>query len=313
MSTQLITEKVWQTITGAAKKTRYKSFVAVAYFGQGGARMLPLSKGSLLLVDASEKAVKSGQTCPAELLKLYNKGVHIFSLENLYSKLFILGNNLFIGSANVSSRSESILEEALMKTTDKKSVEDAKKYIRSFCKIELGDEHLKKLQKIYNPPKIRNYKILKINKKRVTNNLPSLFTYSLETGTCNDDKELMQLETERKIATKKRINKSRHIVDEFKLENINIAPKQNDIILQIFYDKKFTYVSPPGRLIHIRKWSNGNKITFFCFVEVPDKRRKGFKAFTKKLKPSERKEINRNGKRSKAFTEKIYNLWSDTK
>jgi len=308
MLTKLITEKVWQTITRAAKNTRYKSLIAVAYFGQGGARLLPLSKGSLLLVDASDKAVKCGQTCPEELLKLYRKGVHIYSLENLHSKVFVIGNNLFIGSTNVSSHSESVLEEAIFRTSDKKSVEDAKKYIKSFCKIELGDEHLNKLQKIYNPPKIRNHKISRLKKKKVTINSLSLLTYNLIRKGYTDE-EFIQSEKERKIATKKRLNKSRHILDEFMWEN-SIVAKQNDIILQIVDDGKSTYVSPPGRLIHIRKWSNGNKIKYFCFVEIPDKRRKGYKAFIKNLTHSEKKEIKRNGKRSRAFTEKIYKLWS---
>jgi len=71
MSVKLITEGIWDEITLAVKKSKIKSFVAVAYFGQNGAEMLPLNEGSVLLVDASEKAVKSGQTSPNELLKLY--------------------------------------------------------------------------------------------------------------------------------------------------------------------------------------------------------------------------------------------------
>ena len=91
MAIKLITKKIWSTITKAVKLSKTKSIVAVAYFGQNGSSMLPIKKGSTLLVDASEKAVKSGQTCPDELLKLYQKGVHIYSLENLHAKLFVIG------------------------------------------------------------------------------------------------------------------------------------------------------------------------------------------------------------------------------
>lgn len=308
MATQLITKNVWREITNAAKSTRSKSIVAVAYFGQGGARLLPLKKGSLLLVDASEKAVKSGQTCPEELLKLYKKGVHIFSLPDLHSKVFVIGNNLFIGSTNVSSHSASILKEALYKTSDKKSVEEAKEYVKSFCKVELGEEELKRLQKIYNPPKIWGKKTINSKKvKRVIDQVPFFFTYNLSDYKYNDDEEI-QSQKGNAIAVKKRINKSRHILDEFMWED-NLTAKTGDIILQIVEENKKTYVSPPGRLLHIRKWRKGSKDQFICFVEIPETKRKNIKWINKKLKPSEKKELKRNGRRSKAFAEKMYSLW----
>lgn len=308
MSTQLITEKVWQTITGVAKKTRFKSFVAVAYFGQGGARMLPLSKGSLLLVDASEKAVKSGQTCPAELLKLYNKGVHIYSLPNLHAKMFVLGNSLYIGSTNVSSYSKSILKEALIKSTDKKSLDKAKEYIKSFCKIELGDEQLRRLQKKYNPPKIfLGKKVFNLKAKKIDNNLPALYTYNLELNEWSDD-DMIQYEKGYTVAIKKRKIKSRHILDQFVWYN-SFPAHEGDIIVQIVDEGDMTYVSPPGTVIHSRKWSNGNKVKFFCYLEIPDKKRKNIKWIKKKLNVAERNELKRNGKRSRSFAEKMYSLW----
>ena len=51
----LLTDHVWQTLT-AATKTRVKPAVAVAYFGQGAAKLLPLPNGSRIVVDASEGA-----------------------------------------------------------------------------------------------------------------------------------------------------------------------------------------------------------------------------------------------------------------
>ena len=63
----LLTDRIWQSLTSSAKKCRKPSFVAVAYFGKGASKLLPLRPNSRLVVDASENAVKSGQTCPAEL------------------------------------------------------------------------------------------------------------------------------------------------------------------------------------------------------------------------------------------------------
>ena len=49
----LITKNIWFDLTKVVKANKSKSVVAVAYFGQNGANMLPLTKGSVLVVDAS--------------------------------------------------------------------------------------------------------------------------------------------------------------------------------------------------------------------------------------------------------------------
>jgi len=308
MKNQLITKNVWQEITNAAKNTRSKSIVAVAYFGQGGARMLPLKKGSLLLVDASEKAVKSGQTCPVELLKLYKKGVHIFSLANLHSKVFVIGNNLYIGSANVSAYSANILNEAVYKTSDRKSVKKAKEYVMSFCKVELGEEQLKRLQKKYNPPKFFGEDKLGLIKKRhIDKDETSFLIYHLESGK-RKESEMKHYYKGNAEAMKKMENKSRHNLDNFNWDG-SLTAKNGDIILQVVREGNGLYVSPPGRLIYIKKWKINGKNNYICFVEIPYTKRKNINWILKKLKPSEKKEFKRNGRRSKAFAEKMYSLW----
>lgn len=101
MDAELVTRNLWPTITKAAEQSKFRSYGAVAYFGKGGAKMLPLRTGSILIVDASETAVKSGQDCPAELVILYHQGVRIFSHPKLHAKIYVIGKRLFIGSANV--------------------------------------------------------------------------------------------------------------------------------------------------------------------------------------------------------------------
>ena len=166
MATKLITENIWRDLTAAVKKSRTKSFVAVAYFAKGAANMLPVKKGSILVVDASEKTVKCGLTKPAELINLYKKGVRIFSYENLHAKLFIVNNALFIGSTNVSGNSSDRLKEVLLKSTDKKAIADAKFFIESLCSVELGSELLAKLDKMYRPPKMTGVKGKKSTKAK---------------------------------------------------------------------------------------------------------------------------------------------------
>src|ERR1700688_4133806 len=83
MKTQFVTKGVWKSLTAAAKAARKPALVAVAYFGQGASKLLPLPAGSCLVVDASESAVKSGQTCPAELKKMQKRGVIIYRIQDV--------------------------------------------------------------------------------------------------------------------------------------------------------------------------------------------------------------------------------------
>src|SRR4051812_17837057 len=61
MSSRLFIEGLWPELTRTARKCRQRCAVAVAYFGKGASKLLPLLRGSTLVVDASERAVTSGQ------------------------------------------------------------------------------------------------------------------------------------------------------------------------------------------------------------------------------------------------------------
>lgn len=308
MAVTLITKNIWATLTKAAKLSKTKSMVAVAYFGQQGASMLPLKKGSTLLVDASEKAVKSGQTCPAELLKLYYKGVQVYSLENLHAKLFVIGKELFIGSTNVSGNSSKLLQEAIVKTNDKQAIEDAKAFIESHTgTIEMGEEQLMKLQQLYRPLKFTGLRAQIKKRKSANKNLPSFLVYNLYTRIWTKE-ECEQSEVGLKEGINYRINKSRHLIDEFKWEG-DIVAKKGDIVMQIIDEGSKVYVAPPGTLIHVRKWNNGKKTTNFCYVEIPNKRRKNINILKKQFDTKTFKLINRNGRKNKAVAEELISIW----
>ena len=152
MSTVFITQDIWPQLTKAVRGSRQSCAVAVAYFGAGASRLLPLPKSSRLVVDASERAVASGQTCPADLSKLVKRGVKVYSVPNLHAKVFVLGRAAYIGSANVSNRSASQLIEAVIRTTETIAVRAARKFVRDHCLHELTPTVLKRLAKLYRPP-----------------------------------------------------------------------------------------------------------------------------------------------------------------
>ena len=137
---------------GLYKKSR--ADVAVAYVGQGATRLLPLRAGSKLVVDASEAAVRSGQTDPRELLKYLRDGVELFSKPRLHAKVFAFSNVAFVGSNNVSNHSANALVEAAVGLTTAIGVAQARHFVLDAAKSPMGEEFLKKLVKIYPPSSI---------------------------------------------------------------------------------------------------------------------------------------------------------------
>jgi hypothetical protein len=152
MKSPLLTADVWKSITSAAKKSRKPAYAAVAYFGQGASKLLPLPAHSRLVVDASEGVVKSGQTCPADLRQLQKRGVVIYSAPRLHAKVYVFDGFAFIGSANVSSRSAGTLIEAMLHITDRGTISAARKFVSSLCLHELSPNAIDRLQRIYRPP-----------------------------------------------------------------------------------------------------------------------------------------------------------------
>src|ERR1700692_1597824 len=115
MTSAFISKGVWHELTKTVRASGPRCFAAVAYFGAGGSRRLPLPSGSSLVVDASDRAGGCGQTCPADLQKLIDRGVTVYSVPNLHAKVFVVGRTAFVGSTNVSTRSADQLLEAVIR------------------------------------------------------------------------------------------------------------------------------------------------------------------------------------------------------
>src|SRR4051794_23335207 len=177
-SDALLTVNIWKTLTSAAKKARKPVFAAVAYFGRGASRRLPLPASSRLVVDASEHAVKCGQTCPADLKRLQKRGVIIYSAENLHAKLYVFDRVALVGSANVSDRSAGTLIEAMIQTTRPSTVGAAKAFVRRLCLNELSPGALDRLGRMYRPPQMQGNiptKRPRSLNQRSSQDLPRLF------------------------------------------------------------------------------------------------------------------------------------------
>ncbi len=182
MTAQFITRGVWKSITASAKAARKPALVAVAYFGQGASKLMPLPAGSRLVIDASEGAVKSGQTHPADLIRLQKRGVVIYSYPLLHAKVYAFDGFAFVGSANASNRSAGTLREAVVKTSDQAVVRSARAFVRDLCRDELSPGRLDRMQKMYRPPRIPggSKETRKASSRKAASGLPRLFLAQLE-------------------------------------------------------------------------------------------------------------------------------------
>lgn len=310
MSTSLVTNGVWERIQSTAAATRRPALVAVAYLSKGASNLLPLVENSRLVVDASEAAVKAGQTHPADLLKLAKRGVRVYSVNNLHAKLFVFGSRAFIGSANASNRSANGLLEAVVETTDKKTVKAAREFVHSLCQRELGPEMLKKLQKLWRPPKFPENVTKRARRKKAGKpkaDLPSIHLVQLEMRDPPAGSEQVE-QRARRAAEKKHTRKRTHFVDEFHVSGNSFH--KGDCVMQLVDEGDGPeLVVPPGEVLETRTWSNGRQSRTFVFLEVPKRRRVRMNKFAKRIGRGAKKRLSRQGNVSKEFAQRIWEAW----
>lgn len=87
---------------------------AVAYLSNPALRF---SEGDVLIVDASDEAIKGGQTSAAALRAAFGSGADVYSWPGLHAKVYVLGAEVFVGSANASQNSKGLME-AVVRTND---------------------------------------------------------------------------------------------------------------------------------------------------------------------------------------------------
>ncbi len=144
-------DEAWQHIRAGVKKG--PAYVAVAWWGSGMSRLLPLKRGSVLVVQADFATMKQGQTNPMELEDLVKRGVRVFPMRNLHAKVFVFQRAAFVGSMNASTNSwDGRLLEAAVEVTVKSAVDAAKaQVLRWACDKPLDLDDIKELKKHYDP------------------------------------------------------------------------------------------------------------------------------------------------------------------
>lgn len=312
MSTKLITDNLWPTLTKAVRKNSAQCHVAVAYFGQGASKLLPLAAGSRLVVNASERVVKAGATCPAELIELQERHVKIFSRTNLHAKVYVVGKSAFVGSANVSSNSAGTLVEALLLTTDASAVRDARQFVADASLHELGPEALAALAKIYRPPRIPGGNGSKnpAQQKPSKSAIPPLKLAQLKIIEWPDRDQKMY-ETGLSEAKKYREHPRKYEVDTFR-QTGDCNYKRGDVVVRVTKAPSGkALVSPPGNVLYVKRRKNGNKRVSFVYVEYPAKRRRTVETVARQLQMDSPALLLRGGLvRNEPFARDLLRLWA---
>lgn len=276
--------------------------------------MLPLPPESRLVVDASESAVRSGQTCPSELAKLQKRGVRIFSAPNLHAKVFVVDSKVFVGSANVSRRSSNALVEAVIMTSDRAVVAGARRFVADLCMIEIGPERLRRLGEIYRPPKVTGSSSprARLNGQRVRPALPQVWIAQLMAADWPEWTE-EALERGHQAAKDRMKKRRRHAIDEFSWgESPSFRP--GDIVVQVVKEEDGRrMVSPPGTVLHIEKWKRRRDSRVFVYLEVPVRRRVQLDRLAGRVGTVVKKRLMRGGKVSPELSERLLEAWSNGK
>jgi hypothetical protein len=141
----------WSKISAAsARERRGPALIAVPWVT---APLLKLRRGDEIVLDASEAAIKSGQTNPQFISEWMGKGVKVYSLPQLHAKVFLFGSVLFVGSTNVSRNSDEILYEAVLQTSERTAVADARAHVKDLIGSgeRLHKQDVERLAKMYQP------------------------------------------------------------------------------------------------------------------------------------------------------------------
>lgn len=280
MGTSFIQHGLWEQLTGAVRKAKGRADVAVAYFGRDGCDLLPLSAGSRLVVDASEAALKSGQTYPAGLLKLYRKGVAIYSKPGLHAKVFIVGGKAYVGSANASRHSAHTLVEAALVTTSASTVRAVRAFIDQLALHELGEAQLEQLMKIYRPPKIVGGGR---RTRTPTPKAPRVWITRVSTDEFPEAFEEVH-EVEGRKARKLMEHPRRHVQDAF-WSGGELPYAKGDIVVQVVRERGApNRVLPPGTVLHKSTHVRNGQRKTFIYLEAPNMRRKLETVFAKQIR-----------------------------
>jgi hypothetical protein len=144
---RVVSGGLWTELHRLAKKN-HPRLGAVAYVTSE--EKVKFGKGDTLVCDATDAAIKSGQTSAAVLRRAYDRGARLFSSPGLHAKVFLLGRVAVVGSANLSSSSVNELDEAALITDDARAVSGVRLLIENLVQAadEIDERFLRRIERL---------------------------------------------------------------------------------------------------------------------------------------------------------------------
>ncbi|MEW6208968.1 MAG: hypothetical protein AB1631_11420, partial [Acidobacteriota bacterium] len=134
MMDRVITNNVWRQAAQFIGKQE-KKIAAIAYVSKG--TPLLFGKGDILICDASDQAIKSGETDAKILEDFLRRGATLYCCPNLHAKLLVSGDWAIIGSASLSASSQNVLVEASLITTRPQIRSQVRAFIHGLQRISI--------------------------------------------------------------------------------------------------------------------------------------------------------------------------------
>lgn len=127
---ELHSADVWTQLR-RLREGRAKLFAAIAYVTNDD--IVAFREGDVLITDASDAAIKNGETSVRVLARALQRGASVFSLPNLHAKVICTAHRAIIGSANLSKSSQTRLIEAVAVSDRPELVSAAFQFINKLC------------------------------------------------------------------------------------------------------------------------------------------------------------------------------------
>ena len=143
----ILTGNIWSQVAPQAKAAK-RRLVAVAYVSS--VKHLKLRRNDVLVCNASDSAIKTGETSARILRSLFRGRVEVRSRPDLHAKVAVLGRYALIGSCNLSASSEEYLTELAVLTDRKQIVAQATAFIHGLreTSVEIDEDFLRRILKI---------------------------------------------------------------------------------------------------------------------------------------------------------------------
>jgi hypothetical protein len=144
---KLLGDDIWLRIRQLARASGRKR-AAIAYVSSDSD--IQFRKSDILIMNASDSAIGSGQTSAAVLRKAFDAGAELFNNPNVHAKVLVFDRTALVGSANLSRFSRDYLYEVAVETDHPAVVGPALKHIDSLKNESerIDEEFIRRISRI---------------------------------------------------------------------------------------------------------------------------------------------------------------------